>query len=434
VRGRAATVVAALCLAGACAHASRSRVPDGEDYLFPAARPGELRPKEAEAVEKSWRKVLTGDTVGAEKGFQRVLAGRPGLLPAETGLAYARLRAGRVSEAGHGFEAALARRPEYMPALMGSASVAVRAGDLDRALELYRRAVASDPAETRARKRLAEVKLRLTEKRVAEAKKALDDGDAASAISGYRHALDAAPEVAGLRLALADLLLAEGGAGEAAEVLAADPLGDRQTRLRLAEVLSGLGEYRRALETLDLILAKEPKDAEARMRAREVREALTLSELPEEYRRIPTASRLSRAELAALLCINVTALARLPPGEPKVAVDISGSWARNHIARVLALDVMELFPNHTFQPGLPVRRGELARAASRVLDLLGARSRPGLPPVDMAPANAAYDAAVRVVGLGLMELNVDGTFEPGRPVTGREGLDVVEGLGRAAEP
>ncbi len=143
---------------------------------------------------------------------------------------------------------------------------------------------------------------------------------------------------------------------------------------------------------------------------------------------------MSRAELAALLCINVTALARLPAGEPKVAVDISGSWARNHIARVLALDVMDLFPNHTFQPGLPVRRGELARAASR-----GARPRrsavpAGPAPVDMAPANAAYDAAVRVVGAGLMELNADGAFEPGRPVTGREGLDVVEALGRAAEP
>ena len=419
--------------AGACAHPSAPRAPE-DDYLFPTPRPGELRPGEPEAMEKAWRMVLTGDASGAQRAFQRLLAGRPGLLPAETGLAYARLRAGQFVEAGNGFDAALARRPEYVPALMGAGSVAVRRGDLDRALELYRRAGASDPAETRARKRLAEVKLRLTEQRVAEAKKASDDGDTAAAIAAYRHALDAAPEVAGLRLALADLLLAEGGSGEAAEVLAADPMGDRQTRLRLAEVLSGQGEYRRALETLDLILAKEPRDPEARMRAHEAREALILSELPEEYRRIPTASRLSRAELAALLCINIPALSRLPPGEPKVAVDIAGSWARNHIARVLALEVMDLFPNHTFQPGLAVRRGELARAAARVLDLIGARAGPGSAPSDMAPANTAYDAAVRVVGAGLMELGPEGGFEPARAVSGREGLDVVEALGRAAQP
>jgi tetratricopeptide (TPR) repeat protein len=424
-------VVAALLAAGACAHPSPDRLPASEDYVFPAARPGELQPAEAAAVEKAWRLVLTGDASGAERAFRRLLIGHPGLLPAEAGLAYARLRAGRLGEAGNGFDAAVARRPEYLPALMGAAAVAARQGDLDRALDFYRRALASEPTEARAKRRVAEIKLQLTERRVAQARKALDGGDTAGATEAYRRALDAAPEVAGLRLALAELLLADGGAKEAVEVLAGDPAGDRQTRLRLAEMLSGLGEYRRALETLELVLAKDPRDAEARMRAREAREALTLSELPEEYRRIPTASRLSRAELAALVCINVTALARLPPGEPKVAVDIAGSWARNHIARVLALDVMDLFPNHTFEPGLAVRRGELARAAARVLDLLGVRARPGSPPVDMAPANVAFAAALRVVGAGLMELSAEGAFEPSRPVTGREGLDVVEALGRA---
>jgi tetratricopeptide (TPR) repeat protein len=430
--------VAAACVAGlltwACAHPRLVRMPEGEDYLFPVARPGELKPAEAEAVEKAWRKVLIGDSSGATRAFRRVLAARPGLVSAETGLAFARLRAGRFAEAGSAFEAALARRPEYLPALMGAGAVAVKEGRLDRALDLYRRAGAVEPSNSRVRRRLAEVKLRVTESRVAAAKKALDDGDTSRAIEAYRGALEVAPEVAGLRLALADLLLGEGASREAALLLAADPGGDRQTRLRLAEIQSGLGEYRHALETLNAILAREPRDPDAQMRAREAREALTLSELPEEYRRIPTAGRLSRAELAALLCLDLPALGRLPPGEPKVAVDISGSWARNHIARVLALDVMDLFPNHTFQPGLSVRRGELARVASRVLELVGARVRPSAVPADMAPANAAYDAVVRVLGTGLMELNPDGAFEPGRLVTGREGLDVVEALGRAVEP
>jgi thioredoxin-like negative regulator of GroEL len=434
LKARAATVIAATLAVIACAHPPPVRTPESEDLVYPAARPGELRPGEAEAIEKAWRKVLTGDVTGADRAFRRILAARPGLLPAETGLAFAHLRAGRIPEAGNAFDSALARRPEYLPALMGAASVAVRKGDLDRALDLYRRAAAAEPADSRARRRLAEVKLRVTEKRVAEAKKSIDDGNTLAATLAYKHALDAAPEVAGLRLALAELYLGEGEAHEAAAVLAADPGGDRLTRLRLAEVLSGLGEYRQALETLNQVLAKDPRDPEARIRARETREALILSELPEEYRRIAIAPRVSRAELAALLCINVSALARLPGGEPKVAVDISGSWARNHIARVLALDVMDLFPNHTFQPGVSVRRGDLARSAARVLDLVGARAGPGAAPVDMAPANAAYEAVVRVVGAGLMELNGEGGFEPGRAVTGREGLDVIEALGRATEP
>jgi tetratricopeptide (TPR) repeat protein len=417
-----------------CARPSLPRPPEGEDYLFPTARPGELRPAEAQGIEKAWRQVLAGNPAGAEKGFRKLLLERPGLLPAETGLAYARLRAGRLAEAGNGFDAALARRPEYLPALMGSAAVAVRGRDLERALELYRRAGAIAPEDGRVRRRLAEVKLRLTEKSVAEARKAAAEGNPAGAIVAYRQALDAAPEVAGLRLALAELLLGEGDAAAAAETLAADPLGDRQARLRLAEVLNGLGEYGRALDTLQTILAKDPRDSDARARAREVREALTLSQLPEEYRRIPSASHVSRTELAALVSVNVTALARLPPGEPRVAVDIAGSWARNHIARLLALDVMDLFPNHTFQPGLAVRRGDLARVAARVLDLVGVPPLPGPLPSDMAPANLAYEAAARVVSAGLMELSPEGAFEPGRAVTGREALDVIEALGRATEP
>jgi thioredoxin-like negative regulator of GroEL len=426
--------VAAVAAAWGCARPVPPAIPEGEDYVFPTARPGELRPAEAQGLEKAWRKLLAGNPGAAEKGFRKLLLARPGLIPVETGLAYARLRLGRSAEAGNGFAAALARRPEYLPALMGAAAVAARGSDLERALDLLRRAAGAAPDDPRVRRRLAEIKLRLTERRVAEARRAQDAGDSTRAVAAYRQALEAAPEVAGLRLALADLLLAEGDAAGAADTLGADPLGDRQTRLRLAEVLTGLGQYERALDTLRMVLARDPRDAEARSRAREVREALTLSLLPEEYRRIPSAARVSRAELAAILSINVGALARLPPGEPRVAVDIAGSWARSHITRLLALEVMDLFPNHTFQPGLPVRRGDLARAVARVLELTGAPRRPAPAPLDMAPANLAYEAALRVVGAGLMELTPAGAFEPSRPVTGREALDVVEALARASEP
>ena len=49
--------------------------------------------------------------------------------------------------------------------------------------------------------------------------------------------------------------------------------------------------------------------------------------------------------------MKVTALTRVKEREAKVAIDISGSWAREHIATVLALDILDLYPNHTFQPG-----------------------------------------------------------------------------------
>jgi thioredoxin-like negative regulator of GroEL len=409
-------------------------LPEGEDYVFPSWSVGEVRPGEARQIEKGWRALRAGEAAEAARDFRTLLAARPGLLPAETGLAYAQLRAGRASEAASAFAAILARRPDYLPALVGAASTAVHERDPAAALGLYRRAQAVAPDDAVVRKRLAEVKLRLTERGVAEGRAALAAGDEEKAVSEYRRVLEYAPELAGLRLDLANLLVSRDDARGAADVLEADPGQDRQVMVRLGEIASGLGEYERALGAYRVILARDPEDAEALRRSREVREALEFEHMPEEYRRIPSASRLSRADLAALISVKVTALSRLGPREPKVAIDISGSWAREHIVSALAFDIMDVYPNHTFQPGATVRRGDLARAAARILDLFRWPRAAEPKPTDMSPANLFYEPAVRTVAAGLMELTPSGAFEPWRPVSGPDALRVVEGLVRLVGP
>ena len=156
--------------------------------------------------------------------------------------------------------------------------------------------------------------------------------------------------------------------------------------------------------------------------------------MPEEYRRIATSTRLSRADLAALVDVKVTALRRVGEREPKVAIDISGSWARDHIADVLALDIMDVYPNHTFQPGAMVRRSDVARALGRVLDLLRWPRAHAPAPTDMSPSNLYYDRVERVLAAGLMDLQPTGAFEPWRPVTGPEAIDSIEALVRLVGP
>lgn len=418
----------------ACARPPAPKVPDGEEYVFPSAEPRELSPDESRRVQKAWTAVLAGDPASASRELTKLLVKRPGLVPAATGLAYAHLRAGRFEEAGRGFADVLSRRPDYLPALVGAGSAAGRRGAPEEALGYYRRAQAVAPDDARVRRRLGEVKLQATERRVAAAQQALGAGDRDRGIEEYRAALDAAPEVAGLRLELARLLLESGDARGAAAVLEADAREDRQVMLRLGEVLIGLQDYPRALDVYRRLLGRDPQDPEAQRRAKEARDALELLKMPEEYRRIPAAARISRADLAALIAVKVTALARVREREAKVAVDISGSWAREHIATVLALDILDLYPNHTFQPGATVRRGDLARAIGRVLDLVGWPSSSGPLPGDMARTNLYYDRVTRVVGAGLLDLTPSGAFEPWRPVSGRESLDAVEALVRLVGP
>jgi hypothetical protein len=52
----------------------------------------------------------------------------------------------------------------------------------------------------------------------------------------------------------------------------------------------------------------------------------------------------------------------------------------------------------------------------------------------MPPSNLFHDDAVRAVGAGLLELSPAGAFEPWRPVSGREVLDVLEALVRLVGP
>ena len=328
----------------------------------------------------------------------------------------------------------LERRPGDVAALVGAGSAAIRRGDVDGALGFYRRAQGEAPEDALVRKRVAALKLQVTERRMGLAQAALDRGDPEAAAREYAAALEAAPEVAGVRLALAELLVGRGDLAGAVAVLGSDPSGDRPAALRRADLLARQQDFAGALEAYRGLLARDPADEAARQGDRSAREALETLSMPEEYRQIPDAARVTRADLAALLSVRVRALGRVAPGEPRVAVDIGGSWAREHVARVLALGIMDVYPNHTFQPGAMVRRVDLARAASRVLDRLGV-PRAGAPaPADMSRSHLDYDAVERALGAGLMGLGAHGAFEPWRPVSGREAIEVVDGVERLAAP
>jgi hypothetical protein len=124
----------------------------------------------------------------------------------------------------------------------------------------------------------------------------------------------------------------------------------------------------------------------------------------------------------------------VPAGTPPVAIDISGSWAREHILKALAYDAMTVYPNHTFQPGAMVRRGDVARVVSRVLDLLNHPAGPAPALTDMSRGNLNYYPAARAVAAGLMELTAAGAFEPWRPVSGAEATHIFDGLVRLVGP
>ncbi len=169
------------------------------------------------------------------------------------------------------------------------------------------------PDDPLVRKRTAGLKLQVTERHMSAARAAHDAGDDETAIGEYRIALDAAPELGSMRLALAELLVARDDTAGAVTVLRDDASGDRDVSLLLGQVLLGRGEYEEAREVYAGLLARDPADEEARTGERVAQETLDFQAQPEEYRRIAAATRATRADLAALLTVKVTALSGLPP-------------------------------------------------------------------------------------------------------------------------
>jgi hypothetical protein len=179
---------------------------------------------------------------------------------------------------------------------------------------------------------------------------------------------------------------------------------------------------------------RDSSNLELSARLDEAQRAYEFTKMPEEYQRIYTSPQITRADLAALIDVKITALGRVGMLEPKVAVDISGSWAKDHIIKTLALDIISVYPNHTFQPGAMVRRGDLARAVARVLDLVRWPSAPAPAISDMGRNHLYYDAVSRAVSAGLMDLTPERAFEAWRPVSGEQAVHVVEALSRLVGP
>ncbi len=427
-----AALLAAVFGVAGCASVPPKPSPTGDIPVQKGA--GEATATERRELEKAYGDLRQGRTGEAEKRLRRLRERSPNLLAARTGLAYVQSRKGQYQEAERLFAEVLAVRPDDLDALLGLGENAARQDDLGHAVQSYRAAAQMHPGDATARKRLADAKLRYTEGRLASARAAAGAGQKDKAETEYRQAIEIVPEVAGLRLELADLLVARGDVEGAVAVLEGDPTLDPQVLSRLGEHRFHLGRYEGAVEAYRKAVERDPANADLKAHLERAQHAFDFSRMPEEYQRIFTAPVITRADLAALMSVKVTALSRVSATLPSVAVDISGSWAKDYILKALALDIIEVYPNHTFQPGAMIRRGDLARAVARVLDVLGWPKAASPTISDMTPSHLYYEAAVRVVAAGLMDLTPDGAFDPGQRVSGPEASSIVEALSRLVGP
>lgn len=437
--------VVGLLLVSACAPKAlpppvAPTTPQFPNFIYPAVG-SEVDAAIRTRQEVAWQYLQAGDVRVAEREFNAILRTQPDFAPSEAALGWTALARRQPAEALTRFDRAVQHQAGYASALVGRAQALLALGRNQEAVEAFEAAAAADPTLDLSAS-IAVLRLRGAQDAVTTARQAAERGDLEKAQAAYTQAIAESPDSGFL---YRELAIVEGRAGKAAESIAhfrkaisLDP-GDVRSQVLLGDALLAAGDSAgaiaaytaaRRLDASPEILAK--LDAAAERAARE--------RLPEQYRQLPSAAEVTRADVAAALGIEAPALvAAVPPRQGALMTDVRSHWAATWILQVVRAGLMEPMPNHTFQPDERVRRGDFAAIAARALDAL-AQSRPAATPAttdttisDVPQGSPAYPAIARVVGAGVLPLD-NGAFEPSRPLTGAELIAAAARLSALAAP
>ena len=428
--------VSVMALYGACATKTPLVAPGSPkhpDFIFPKAPDG-TPPELVAQLDRGWQYLQLDDLRSAEREFGVALKQQAAFYPAEAALGYASLARKNAKDAGEHFDRALTANAAYVPALVGRGEAMLEQDRDADALASFEAAVARDPSLTELRARVEVLRLRATQDTLARAKKAADGQRWDEARTAYEQAIAASPDSAFLYRELAAVEHKAGQAqlalGHYQKAVDLDP-NDAHSHAAIGAILEGQDDGVGALAEYEKARALDPGEVPDAVVAR-VRAKAALALLPAEYRAIPAATTVSRAEIAALIGVRLEAtVARARPRQA-IITDLRGQWAERWITAVVRAGIMDTLPNYQFDPVTRVRRGDLALTVSRVLSLIAADqpqlgqrwSAARVEIGDVGPDHLSYPAVSMVVASGVMPL--DGrNFDLLRNVTGAEALDVI---------
>jgi tetratricopeptide (TPR) repeat protein len=433
-----------LALTAACAPRSApapppSAAPRFPDYVYPAPPEGAGPAAVLERHHVGWRWLQAGDLRAAERNFEAALKDSPDFYPAHAALGWVALAKKDEEEALTHFDRAVVANPRYAPALAGRGQALTGLGQTELALKSLEAAVAADATLAPLNSRIEVLRFNTVKERIAAARKAAESGRLGEARAEYERAIAASPESPFLYRELAlverregDLTAALAHARRAAEIEQADP----RNLILIAEIYEAQGQHSRAADTYAAATSLEPNPA-LEIKIEELRENAAFATMPAEYKAIGETPTVNRAQLAALLGVRLDEMLKRSRRRTAVVItDMRGNWAAPWILSVARAGLMEVYPNHTFQPQGIVRRADLAQAAARALAVIAAEN-PRLGASwkearrkfsDVPPGHLSYAAASVAVEAGVMATMPDGSFQLFRPVTGAEAVAAVKKL------
>jgi len=432
-----------LCVCGPARSYTPAPVP-GWTYAagqFSAA-PSTLSPSQQTTFEQGWQALTTDNLELAARILEGLARERRGDPSVEAALGYLDLRTGNRRVAENRFATALEKEPSLEAAQAGWFLTALAAGENETAFERLQPLGRDHPENLLFREFLPMLQLELAEARLQQGRSLRQEERYQEAAELYREAVEIAPEASGLYIELAAVELAAGefrnAAEHAAQAIELDPGNIEAYRIR-GDALREAGDLEFALEAYRQAMLRSPDDSELAARYQETSRAFERETLPSQYFSIAEAARLTREALAALLFVKLRGVFGDVSRRPDVIItDIGDSWARQAIRDVVAARILDVYPNHTFQPEALVRRADLAVAFANAMRALAPGDTPERPPdvaiADVPPDNLNYPPVALSVSLGLLSIDRSGEFGPQRFVTGSEAIAAADALARRLVP
>jgi tetratricopeptide (TPR) repeat protein len=407
--------------------------PRHPDYITPIV-PDDAPMAVRSGIQRGWQYLQADDLRNAEREFAAALKASPANAAGEASIGYLALARHRPDEALAAFERALAGNAQLVSALVGRGYALVDLKREGEAVASFEAALKADPSLTDLQARVDVLRFRATQDLLTRARAATDAGRLDDARAAYEQAIAASPDSSFLYRDLATVERRGGLTDRAIEHLRRavelDP-SDARAAASLGELLEERDDLVAALAMYEAARNADPSSVPPATLTR-VRDRVAALKLPEQYRAIPSSTRVTRADLAALVGVRLSSLVSRAAARQVVITDVRGNWAEGWITPVVRAGIMDTLPNYAFDPAGQVRRGDLARTVSRVLTLIGG-VKPGIskkwdgarPAVaDVAPGHLSYPAVSIAVASGVMPLQ-NGSFGLLDPVSGAEVIDVI---------
>jgi len=384
-------------------------------------------------TEEVWKNLRQGRAEKALKILSRLSVESPAYY---VGLGYAYFLLNEYLTSEESFKSALNFYPDMILIHLGLAQLYQKTGQENLTFAEYREVIKRKPEHIWAKGEYEALKIKKTKEALTEGKNFLAEENTERSTEAFLKALYYSPNSTKAHLSLAEIYKAENKLGNALvhlEVASTSDSDNPKVLKDYAETLFQAEHYSKSLDIYEKLYELQPKNKEIQSRIETLKNRLGIFEMPSQYHNIPYKEAISREEMAALLMGKFKGVLNETKAQPPIIIDISTSWASKFILKMTTLGILEVFPNHTFQPKKIITRAEITEILLRLINLLkqkGYKLIQQLPLEkiqisDVSPDNYYHNPITQILSYQIMDLSTEKAFNPDNPVSGQEASRIL---------